>query len=306
MRIQIFFLLLALSFQSTQPDLNIPNPMNIPSDPSKRISRQPYISGDGFREICNHWFDEAAANFDPELVQAKDLIFIRVDLIGTFLETYHSKIPNPYIIISHNGDDAVPNKYAHYLDDPKIIAWFSQNIDTKHPKLYGLPIGLPNKHWPRGKTNAIIDAARKTMPSLQARQNKAYMNFLTRTNPKVRNPVYSYFANKPFCKKSQNLSHHDFLTEIVQCKFVISPPGNGVDCVRHWESLLLGSIPIIQHSSIDELFTDLPVIFINNWHEVNEHFLMQQLGVLKNKTFNYEKLFLNYWINKIKNIQNQA
>ena len=53
-----------------------------------------------------------------------------------------------------------------------------------------------------------------------------------------------------------------------QYEFVVSPPGNGLDCHRTWEVLALGSIPIVMTSRFDALFAQLPVIIVSDWHEL--------------------------------------
>jgi hypothetical protein len=50
--------------------------------------------------------------------------------------------------------------------------------------------------------------------------------------------------------------------------FVISPHGNGLDCHRTWESLLLGNIVIVRTSSLDPLYEGLPVVIVQHWGEV--------------------------------------
>ena len=50
------------------------------------------------------------------------------------------------------------------------------------------------------------------------------------------------------------------MLEISKFKFVLSPPGAGIDCHRTWELLYLDCIPIVQSSTINELYDDLPVL----------------------------------------------
>jgi hypothetical protein len=52
--------------------------------------------------------------------------------------------------------------------------------------------------------------------------------------------------------------------------FVLSARGNGLDCHRTWELLLLGSIVITRTSPLDSLFEGLPVAIVNDWTAVRE------------------------------------
>jgi hypothetical protein len=79
------------------------------------------------------------------------------------------------------------------------------------------------------------------------------------------------------------------------CMFVISPQGIGLDCHRTWEAILLGCIPIVKKSIYTELLNDLPVIQLGDWSECNQKNIERLMGELKDKRFNYSKLFLQYW-----------
>ena len=54
--------------------------------------------------------------------------------------------------------------------------------------------------------------------------------------------------------------------------FDVSPPGHGIDCVRTWEALALGMIPIVLISHpptpLDALFNELPVVRVRNYSEI--------------------------------------
>ena len=82
--------------------------------------------------------------------------------------------------------------------------------------------------------------------------------------------------------------------------FVISPLGHGMDCHRTWEALILGCIVIVQTSPLDSIYKDLPVLIINDWSDITQDLLQNTIKKFENKTFLYDKLTLNYWINKIK------
>lgn len=84
---------------------------------------------------------------------------------------------------------------------------------------------------------------------------------------------------------------------MVQYAFVVSPHGNGLDCHRTWESLALGSIPIVKTSGIDSLFDDLPVWIVQDWSEVTTENMKKKMFEFSNKNFNYDKLTLAYWRN---------
>ena len=90
----------------------------------------------------------------------------------------------------------------------------------------------------------------------------------------------------------------------IKYAFVVSPFGNGLDCHRTWEALALGCIPIIMTSGLDSLYDDLPVLIVKDWSDVTEEMLMKVVNEFKGKhekgLFNYDKITLKYWVDKIR------
>ena len=85
--------------------------------------------------------------------------------------------------------------------------------------------------------------------------------------------------------------------------FVASPRGNGLDTIRTWEALMLGCIVIVQRIPgspvIEELYADLPVVIIDRWSDLSRDFLDRILSEYSRRTFRYEKLTMQYWIDRI-------
>jgi hypothetical protein len=68
-----------------------------------------------------------------------------------------------------------------------------------------------------------------------------------------------------------------------------------MDCHRTWEAILLGSIPIVKRSIFTEIFSDLPVIILDDWSECYRENIENLAIQIMDKKFNYSKIFLNYW-----------
>ena len=115
---------------------------------SNRPSSAPYLSGDTFRSYCDYIFDETGCNFHPRNIRDGDTIFVKGDYLDTFFKDMHPKILKRYILVSHNVDSDIPGAFSSFLDDPKLIGWFGQNvIRCQHPKIHPIPIGLANPYW---------------------------------------------------------------------------------------------------------------------------------------------------------------
>ena len=82
------------------------------------------------------------------------------------------------------------------------------------------------------------------------------------------------------------------------------PTGNGPDSHRLWETLYLGSIPIVKRRDNYIFYEDkLPIVFVDDYNEINKEFLVQKYLEIKNKLensfYNLEMLNFQYWKNKI-------
>jgi hypothetical protein len=83
-------------------------------------------------------------------------------------------------------------------------------------------------------------------------------------------------------------------------KFVLSPPGLGLDCYRTWEAITLGCVPVLKRSALTSQFAHLPVIIIDAWEELTMEMLDEQYNVLIKKEFDYSYLFMDHWKMAIK------
>merc|ERR1712228_489176 len=89
--------------------------------------------------------------------------------------------------------------------------------------------------------------------------------------------------------------------------FSFSPFGNGLDCHRTYEALMVGSIVIVQSSPLDAMYKkhDLPVVIISDFKEINESMLSYWYNEYKekvsiNNAMTRYKLTNEYWMSYIR------
>jgi len=267
----------------------------------ERGSAAPFISGDTFRVYVDHIFDETTETFCPEDVKAGDLVFVKSDweYLETFFTSYHPRIAHPYILLTHNSDGSAPGPFRSYLDDAKLLAWFAQNVEGEpHAKLHPIPIGIANTYCAHG--NPLIFSSCLPLAENQDRPYLCYLNIAVSNYPQERSYVWNLLAQQPWCTVSQPKELASYLQDLSRSKFVVSPRGNGLDCHRTWEAMLMGAIPILRTSSLDPLFSDLPVLIVEDWSVVSEAYLNEQYKIIKKKTYLIEKRFIEYWIKYIR------
>ncbi|MBA3752148.1 hypothetical protein H0X06_05165 [Candidatus Dependentiae bacterium] len=265
-----------------------------------------------FQKECDHVFDprkspyvwptsSRGVSFDPARVNAGDCIFVRnVDL---FFKDYHPRIVSPYILITHGENlDAVKDRHLDYLEDQKVIAWFGIHpCAKKHPRFYALPLGIlqdPNNYKNREKLNKFLENLRVH----SHKDHLLYMNFADDQKPE-RKKLKALLLHKNYCKRGARQSFLQYLTEMSHCIFTLAPKGLGPDSYRIWESLLVGSIPIIKTSQLDPLFKELPVLVVSHWEEITQEFLEKKQVEIASKKYNLKRLYMSYWRAKIKKIK---
>jgi len=79
--------------------------------------------------------------------------------------------------------------------------------------------------------------------------------------------------------------------------FVLSPFGNGIDCIRTFEALCLGCIVIIlKNKCLDHLYHDLPVVRVDQWSDVTQELLQDALFEFSTNQFDYTKLTMSHFV----------
>jgi len=264
---------------------------------------------------------------------SKDVLTIYVcnTAIPKFAEKLNMNlIKCKFILVSGDSDDTCPDdlfedetEFKKFIENDNIIHWYSQNCTLKsHPKLTPIPIGLAyhhvyNEDIPEEavkiispiKQEAFMEKTNKHIPFWK-REIKCYINFNFEKN--YAHSKFGYDRYEAITEIPKNLTFSEKgvvnrdTTWMNQSKyaFVVSPLGNGLDCHRTWEALVLGCIPIVKTSGIDNLYDDLPVLIVEDWIDVTEELLMKVVKDFKIKhekgLYNYDKINLKYWVDKIK------
>jgi hypothetical protein len=52
-------------------------------------------------------------------------------------------------------------------------------------------------------------------------------------------------------------------------KFVICMRGNGLDTHRFCEILLMGSVPVVEHSGLDDMYSQFPCLIVDSFDTID-------------------------------------
>jgi len=226
---------------------------------------------------------------------------------------------NPFILIILETDFFTLTE--EMLNQPLLKHIYCWNKPFDHEKITAIPIGLNHSR----QYDSLINWKKDNNINLD-REKLLCINFSPETNSirgelveKGKNEwsdfcdIFKYIPNqKSYWKQSNiegkilvNVTNPLYYHLINKYKFILSPSGAGPDCHRTWEALYMGCIPIVISSSINELYEDLPILVINDWNEINKEFLEKKyieiMNKNKNNEYNINKLYLQFWLDKINN-----
>ena len=218
-----------------------------------------------------------------------------------------------FILITHNSDAIITDEPKYYAERDcynaditlmpnNLIRWFGQNVGIKNDKIESLPIGLENTYnFPHENKNHKI--FNKTNEERKIK-NLVYMNFNVHNNLNERGRLVLLYSRKPwvtYFNGKNGINFDTYLDNIYNHHFILSPIGGGFESHRLWESLYVGSIPLVKRCINYDFYNDLPICFVDSYEDITEDFLQKELIRIKNKEWNLEKLSFKYWENKIKN-----
>jgi hypothetical protein len=260
-------------------------------------------------------------------------------MVWFFHEFWQSLEHKHIVLVTLDSDWSMPSSVPHwqnYLSDERIIRWFVQNYDVigtetgvdeniaGRSKLEPIPIGLDlHTLWHRAsyfgsmrgwranprEQQHTLDCIRESLPQFSQRPPRAYINFWGSDHNHSRAAAFALAseANKDWVTAEGEgviVPRRISWAKHGEHAFVISPPGNGLDCYRTWEALTLGSIPIVLSSSLDRLFLDhgFPVVTVESWDTVTQQRLVQWQAERRDAftpLLKY-KLTSRYWASRIR------
>lgn len=198
-------------------------------------------------------------------------------------------------LVTSFSDDSVTDKMAEALP-PNVGLWFSNNVMTTNPRVIPFPIGLRYSQQVEDAISRGWQLGRTT------RRNLMYVCFDPNT-PRAPNPragLYEKFAGLNWVTEEGGATHislDSYVDGVRSHAYVLSPPGAGPDCHRHWESLILGSVPIVLRSRMTDLLNNLPCLKVDSWDEVTQERLERELPAFQAQfqTMVLWKMDVDFW-----------
>ena len=285
-----------------------------------------YVCSRGLLKSCNHHnvLPNSSMPFvdyyiDLNNLKDGDTIYICSSALLDFVNSILPNIKTRFILLSGDSDSPIPtgpltkNKFELLINDERLIVWFSQNLvysPKTYKKLKYLPIGMDyhtiannDMYWgprssPITQETLLMCVSKKALP-LVDRKPIAYTTFHFTLHRSCRQQAYNQIPKELVYYEPSQIPRLMSWNKQIEYAFVVSPPGEGLDCHRTWEALSLGCIPIMISTPLDEMFEGLPVLIVKSWSDVTQELLDKTILEYNLKEFCLEKLELKYWLEKI-------
>ena len=231
-----------------------------------------------------------------------DTVFCNTSQIDNlFFHLKKSKNLNNITLVTHQTDKLITKSVFRKKPDC-IKKWYSVNVDYQNNSLIPIPIGIGSDFSLKNLTS--LDFSKLNEKNYYKNEINMYINFQTNTNYRERKNLYSQFKKEPWVNFDEpNLDKNLYLERLGNSSFVLCPWGNGVDTHRFWETLYSGSIPITKKHQTYSCAERLPVLFVEDYKEINFDLLKTFMENFDSNNFNYELLTKSYWRQIITNTE---
>ena len=252
----------------------------------------------------------------------QEIFFVKSSDLKVFASNHLKNINNNFILVTGDSDTEMridtkqedlqlKDTIHDILNNSKLVVWYAQNLFFEHEKIKSIPHGLDyhtvwekRKFWenyrfsPSYQEKKLISTLFKSKP-FNDRENLIFNNWhfsLSHGNRKV---IYDQINKKDNFFPKERVNR--FLNWKLQSKYkyIFCPSGKGLDDPRIYESIILGNIPIRIEDELSKLHENLPIIYVKSIKDLNIKLIESNYLQLKDKKFNYEKLFLDHWRNEL-------
>ena len=275
-----------------------------------RFTSFPFISPDTFRSLADVVIEEHQVRLREVLTTRQIVYFELAELAGTerqyrdcysltLLDQVLSEAALPPVLIMNNGDFLPSAELLRDLES-RCHRIYAINLSVETEKLRAIPLGLENLY--RNRNGRLEDFHQVfERPIAMARARMIFSAFSVENNKSVRGGVIRDVKNSRFDQVSGRISPQKFRAQVLDSKFVLSPPGRGIDCHRTWEAIYLGAIPVVLDGCLaPSLLDGLPLHAVSSYSDFLslsdfelDHILQLCLGRSK------KRAYMHYWTAEI-------
>ena len=246
-----------------------------------------------------------------ELHDDNRIIFCKIDHVISEFKRISTMNHNVIMLILNGDITFTPEIFKQKPNNVKHI--FATNTTVVSSMVTPMPIGVENEFEPVRKGHGMINTAIfEKLPYLIGEEvveptnfeDRLYANFNTSTNFTYRNTIKQVCIASPNVTFEYGITFREYVKRIKEHIGVVSPTGNGLECIRTYETLYMDCIPVCvgnkksYEAIINGIYRFLPIVFIDNPIDLNNISLIKtQINKVKNNS--KELIDYDYWVDKI-------
>jgi len=199
---------------------------------------------------------------------------------------------------------ATLEEFKAAFDDDRIVGVFvSQHTLIEHEKLISIPLGHNVKRERLGalwkKVSQYIDSG------AQPWRGEVIDHFGDMFNARVRILDYLNSTDDFRGKFGYRSKRKQVTSDLLDLKFQLSMPGNGMDSWKHIESFIFGVIPVMLTSTMDRSWAKLPVLLLDSYKDLTMELLQETYADICSHQDDYEleRIGYEYWKGLITNVR---
>jgi len=187
-----------------------------------------------------------------------------------------------------------------YLNHTNVSAVFTMTHQwLDHPKVLSLPLGVTTSASARLSqelklqgTTTINNRTELLLVALSDFQHRPLI-------------VKHIIANFNGTIRNRYKDGSDYFQNLQNAKFTLCPGGLGWDTYRAWESMVMGSIPVLEtyyrKDGFYRVFDDLPVLWVDHFDNVTPALLESSYPKIlaRAEEYNFAKLTKHWWVDYI-------
>ena len=156
-----------------------------------------------------------------------------------------------------------------------------------------IPIGLSTNV---GEDNQLLNRLKRRKIKYEDKECNFLITHMEETSEK-RKSLRNYFETKKWVTIAPKCEFETYMDHINKHRFVCCPRGNGIDTYRFWECIYMGSVPIVESSPLDDLYSKVNCIIVESFFDLKK----EQLDNFKynDQLISEEALLLNSYDSNI-------
>jgi hypothetical protein len=251
------------------------------------IDEKVLVTGQAFHDLCKYSLDDRypIIKYDNNL-QEGDLVFLKVRDITSFI----MNPPGKKVRLVVGNNDETFNDHYMGLVKPYVTEVYAVNSSAEGA--IQIPMGFRDSQYTPHKVMFDIEkepgGERNILCLVNFLMATGNLNITAKESRGERQRALDTFTGKDWVTISdyikydltKSLDHSreetqkkraEYYRSLKRTKFVICPPGAGMDTHRVYESLFFGCIPVIKTSFLDPMYNKLGGCWIvNDWSDVTQ------------------------------------